>query len=285
MTTNGNSLFVLYGSNAGTCKYLAEDLETAAKDRGYQATMKIMDEATEHLPTNIPVAIITPSYEGRPADNAKKFVAWLESSAGKSLENVKYAIFGVGNSEWSSTFHRIPKLLDGLLPELGAEKIVDSNLVDVRDDLMGPWEDWRDELLTSSGGEAHSVHFDTTVLAVTVNKPQVAIKLAGDEIAEAFVKFNQQVADTQVGPAKRHTEIELPQGTTYDPGGLLSSSNLTNRRLIHALDYLVVLPTNPRSVIRRAANRFKLNLDDVITISGTSKEFLASLPLLLHPHG
>lgn len=39
-------------------------------------------------------------------------------------------------------------------------------------------------------------------------------------------------------------------------------------------DYLVVLPTNPVDLIRRAAQRFGLNLDDIVTVKGTSKAFL-----------
>ncbi|KAI0483400.1 hypothetical protein GGR56DRAFT_671169 [Xylariaceae sp. FL0804] len=39
-------------------------------------------------------------------------------------------------------------------------------------------------------------------------------------------------------------------------------------------DYLVVLPTNPASVIKRAAFRFGLNMDDFITVQSTSKQFL-----------
>lgn len=40
------------------------------------------------------------------------------------------------------------------------------------------------------------------------------------------------------------------------------------------------MPTNPPNVVRRAARRFKLNMDDSIEISGTSKEFLVSGPMI-----
>jgi len=59
-------LLILYGSNAGTCKSLAEDLETFAGPR-FAVTVQTMDHATEHLPKDGPVVIITPSYEGKPA--------------------------------------------------------------------------------------------------------------------------------------------------------------------------------------------------------------------------
>ncbi|KAI1108826.1 cytochrome P450 [Nemania sp. NC0429] len=255
----GQSLLILYGSNAGTCKYFAEDLETAARDRGFNPTVKTMDEGTEQLSKNVPVAIITPSYEGKPADNAKKFVAWLEAGTPDGLKDVQYAVFGAGNSEWVTTYHRIPKLVDEVMPKLGAGKIIGTKLVDVKEDLTGPWEDWRDELLAHFTGKSQSAAVAVPELDVTVEKPETVDLLAGGEIATGLVKENKQIAGPEVGSAKKHMEIELPEGVTYGPG-----------------DYLVVLPTNPPDLIRRAALRFGLNLDDIVTVKGTSKAFLTS---------
>ncbi|KAI1361816.1 cytochrome P450 [Xylaria arbuscula] len=255
----GQSLLILYGSNAGTCKYLAEDLDMAAKNRGFKPIVKTMDEGTEQLSKDTPVVIITPSYEGQPADNARKFVAWLEVGKPENLKGVQYAVFGSGNSEWMNTFHRIPKLVDETMAQLGAKRIIAAQFVDAKEDATGPWEDWRDKLLGSFGGESQPTAVDTPKLEVTVQKPETADMLAGEEIATGLVKENKQIAGLEVGTEKRHMEIELPEGVTYEPG-----------------DYLVVLPTNPPDLIQRAALHFKLNLDDVVTIKGTSKGFLTS---------
>ncbi|KAI8629786.1 cytochrome P450 [Xylariaceae sp. FL1651] len=253
----GKRLLIIYGSNAGTCKYLAEDLETAAKDRGFNPTVKTMDEATELLPKDVPVVVITPSYEGKPADNARKFVAWLETGKPDSLKGVQYAVFGAGNSEWVTTFHRIPKLVDEEMNKLGAKRLIPAKFVDVKEDPVGPWEDWRDELLASSSDGPQPVHASIPELEVTVEKPETADLLAGEKIATGIVRENRLIAEPAVGSAKKHMEVELPEGVTYEPG-----------------DYLLVLPTNPPDTIRRAASRFGLNLDDIVTIKGTSKGFL-----------
>lgn len=260
-------ILILYGSNAGTCKYLAEDMATVAKEQGMQTAVKTMDAVASDLPTDQPVVIITPSYEGRPADNAAHFVSKVESATLGSnvLNGVRHAIFGVGNSEWTATFHRVPKMLDSLMPRLGSKAIVPSGYVDVKEDLVGSWEEWRDGLLAALRGEhidsasSAPVHENTTQLTVTIEKPQSAVQLAGEEIAEGLVLVNKEIAGAEVGPAKRHMEVELPAGMAYEPG-----------------DYLVVLPKNPRSVVTRVVNRFKVNLDDVVTIRGTGKEFLKS---------
>ncbi|KAI1845852.1 hypothetical protein JX266_007939 [Neoarthrinium moseri] len=255
VSASKNPLLILYGSNAGTCKYMAEDLQTMAKERGLNPTVETMDEATEHLPTDQPVAIISPSYEGKPADNARKFVAWVESLKSGALNNVKFSVFGVGNSDWATTFHKIPKLLDQSMPKLGAKAFMPAGFADVKEDLVGPWEDWRDDLLSSIGDEKHPAQ--APELGVKIEKPSMANKLAGAEVSEAMVKSNVEIASAEMGSAKRHMEVELPQGMSYEPG-----------------DYIVVLPTNPPNTVKRAVRRFNLNLDDVITVSGTSKEFL-----------
>ncbi|KAI1756808.1 cytochrome P450 [Xylaria castorea] len=253
----GESLLILYGSNAGTCKYFAEDLETAARDRGFKPTVKTMDEGTERLSKDISVAIITPSYEGKPADNARKFVSWLEASQPDKLKDVQYAVFGAGNSEWASTFHRIPKLVDEMMPKLGAKRIISPKFVNVKEDLIGPWDDWRDELLTSLSGQSQSVANTPSDLEVTIEKSDTADLLAVETTSTGVVRENKQVAGTEVGSAKRHMEVELPEGITYEPG-----------------DYLVVLPTNPLDLVHRVTTRFGLNVTDIITVKGTSKKFL-----------
>lgn len=70
---------LFYGGNAGTCEGLAQILQTSLGDHGFSSPVLSLDAATEGLSRDAANLIITSSYEGRPADNAKKFVAWLES--------------------------------------------------------------------------------------------------------------------------------------------------------------------------------------------------------------
>lgn len=83
--------------------------------------------------------------------------------------------------------------------------------------------------------------------------------LAGSEMSYGVVRENREIADTSVGPAKRHMEVELPKGTTYQTG-----------------DYLVILPLNPPSLVQRVSHRFGVHDDDLIQIQGTKKAYLLS---------
>ncbi|KAF1981914.1 bifunctional P-450/NADPH-P450 reductase [Aulographum hederae CBS 113979] len=259
--TEAKPLTVVYGSNAGTCKNFAEDLAANGEKYGFQVKVQTMDSITEALPTDHPLVIISPSYEGKPADNAKKFVTWLEAhSTNENLaKGVKYAVFGAGNSEWFSTFHRIPKLVNDLLDTTGGQRICDIGLVDVKEDLMGPWEDWTEKLWAAlredSGTTTEVVEKD---IDVKFEPADAVSTLAGEEMSCGIVKENRVVAEaSEFGPEKRHTEIELPEGMSYQTG-----------------DYLVVLPSNHPDDVKRVLRRFKLQADDIVSISGTKKTFL-----------
>ena len=138
-----SKVVIAYGSNAGTCKAFAEDLQTHAPEFGFEASVITLDQATENIPKGIPFVIITSSYEGKPPDNAKKFISWLEvSNSGSALDGVQYALFGVGNSEWASTYHKVPKLIESLIKKQGAKPICNPFFADVKRDCTGDWENW-----------------------------------------------------------------------------------------------------------------------------------------------
>lgn len=263
-TADLKPLAVYYGGNTGTCKAYAEDLQTAAPNFGFDIPEGIcnLDEAVESLPTDKPVLIFTASYEGQPADNAKMFVAWLEGLAKSgntnALHGVTFAVFGAGNSDWPTTFHRIPKLVEELMVKLGAKHILPLGLVDVTGDVLGPYEAWKDALfpvIRELSGATGEVKMEE--LKVDVVQPEAPVNLAGQDINAGLILVNKEIAKRGLGPLKKHMEVLLSPGMTYNGG-----------------DYLVVLPLNPRASIRRVMNRFNLHPDDLLAVSGTNKEYL-----------
>lgn len=252
---------VLYGSNAGTCKSYAEDLESNAARYGFKANVSSLDSATENIPKDHPVIIIEPSYEGKPADNAKKFTAWLESSAEtKKLEGVQYAVFGVGNSDWTHTYHRVPKLTDELFGKMGATRFMETGFANVKEDLMGSWESWSEQMwakLRETSGT--TVEVLNGALKAQITPPKFATYLGGKDIAYGLVQVNKDLGGSEVGLAKKHMEIVLPPNTSYRSG-----------------DYMVVLPLNNTLTAKRVLKRFDLAPDDTIAITGTNKTFLST---------
>ncbi|KAK4626456.1 Bifunctional cytochrome P450/NADPH--P450 reductase [Fulvia fulva] len=246
----------------GTCEALAQSLQTACSDHGFEATIAGLDAATEHAPTDQPVIVITSSYEGQPPDNARKFVHWLGEldPQKQALKHVKYAVFGVGNSDWASTYHKIPRLVDDLAAKNGAQQIISAGFSNVKEDPIGPWEDWSDKLLEVLSGDK-SVTKEKTTLQANIEPDPLSRTLGGMEMNYGTIITNRELAGTEVGPAKRHLEIQLPHDADYQAG-----------------DYLVVQPHNPPESIHRVLAHFDLNDTDLVTFTNSPKKYLPSTP-------
>ena len=88
---------IYFGGNMGTCESLAQTVAQSSATHGFKAVVKPLDEATNSLPKDHPVIIITASYEGEPPDNANTFFTWLKNLDGEPLQGVQYSVFGCGN--------------------------------------------------------------------------------------------------------------------------------------------------------------------------------------------
>lgn len=146
-------IFILYGSNSGTCESMAQSLASGAPRHGYNDVIVCsMDQAVQTVPQNGTrhvLVIITASYEGEPPDNAVEFVRRLEdfSERDTAFKDTSFAIFGCGNHDWARTFHRIPRLVDQRLEMLGGNRLAKIGLADAAsEDMLVAFETWEDEV-------------------------------------------------------------------------------------------------------------------------------------------
>ena len=94
---------VFFGGNMGTCESLAQTVGNVASSHGYKVQIRPLDDATNSLPKDQPVLLITSTYEGQPPDNACKFIEWIEKTKDKPLSGVSFAVFGCGNRKLALT--------------------------------------------------------------------------------------------------------------------------------------------------------------------------------------
>ncbi|PGH21395.1 hypothetical protein AJ80_03312 [Polytolypa hystricis UAMH7299] len=260
---------VFFGGNQGTSESLVQALSRSAPEFGLDMSdIRDLDDVVGNLPIDRPCVIITPSYEGRPPDNGKKFVAWIEKMAaqGEKLPaGIKFAVFGVGNSDWVHTFHRIPILVDETLVQLGAERILEAGFANVKRDLIGPWEAWSEKLCMTLSGTTKQEHPDRIGVDVHIESNSLNIPsqvLPGERMDIGVVIANRELADTSVGAAKRHVDVRLPAGCKYRTG-----------------DYLVVQGRNSDETVFRVMKRFGLSAEDVMSVQSSKKDFLPIQPM------
>ncbi|KQB83306.1 bifunctional cytochrome P450/NADPH--P450 reductase [Corynebacterium oculi] len=257
---NGHNVQILVGSNAGTSRNFARRLAAFATAQGYEVTTLDLDDAVDNLSTDGPVLICTASYEGLPTENAKKFVEWISGDASIDLSGVDYAVFGCGNSEWAATFHRIPTLIDDQLAALGANRIVERGVGDVRSDYVGAFEEWAEglwEAVSELEEVEHSAVSATEKVSLEIvdgGRGETLRTENSEGFVRGVVEESYAMSPTEdEGPihAKHHVAIRLPEGQTYRTG-----------------DYLEVLPRNPQALVDRVLARFNLNSDTRVRLDG-----------------
>ena len=252
-TDNLRPMSILFGSNSGSCESFAGILASEAPTHGFNATIKTLDSAIGSLHCDRPVIVVTSSYEGKPCDNAKQFVAYLES---KPALKINYAVFGAGHHDWVSTYQKIPTYLDEMLEKLGGTRVVERGVGDAAGDFFGAFEAWKENLfqvLRRTGGLQSVISHEKLSIEI-VN----STRNLGQITDVGIVKENKLLVEaSELGPAKRHIEIELPKGQTYRTG-----------------DYLAVLPINPIEVVRRVLKRLELSADTHIKILSSTETFL-----------
>ncbi|GLA42923.1 hypothetical protein AnigIFM63309_011658 [Aspergillus niger] len=252
----GRPICFFYGSNSGTCKALAHRLASDLMPYGFtDQKLAVLDTAVDNLPRDQPVIILTTTYDGQPTDDAKKFVAWLESGKVPALQGISYAVFGCGHHDWTQTFYRIPTLIDELMHKAGATRLAPRGTANAAvSDLFSDLEAWeetsllpalRETFLLSSSSDLDSLNLHQ--LQISLSKPR-RIDLHKD-LMEARVTTVRILTNPDT-PEKRHIEFRFQGDTTLRPG-----------------DHVNVLPVNPPSTVLRVLAQFNLAPDYSITIN------------------
>ena len=261
--SHGTPALVLYGSNLGTTEEYARNLARTADLNGFDVTLAEMDAYAGKLPKSGAVLIACASYNGTPPDNAVKFVDWLERAEPGVAEGVKYAIFGCGHSDWSSTFQATPRIIDDALERLGAERIMDRAEGDARDDIDEQFDGWAGSVWPAIVSSL-SLELDLADAADAAPLYQVERLVASDinTVAQQSgakavpVLENRELQNLEASRrSTRQIEVALPEGMTYRTG-----------------DHLSVVPVNSDELVNRVLKRFGFAANAQIRIQASSSD-------------
>ncbi|KAJ7740485.1 fatty acid hydroxylase [Mycena maculata] len=258
----GVPFYVLYGSNTGTSEAFAQRIANEAPSYGFRPSIGTLDSAVGKVPKDGPVVIVTASFEGEPADNAARFIDYLRHIEGNELENVRFAVFGCGSSDWTATFQKIPIVCDELFERHGGHRLVARGSGDAgKGDFFQTFDDWEAGLWVTPLKEyvtsrAEGLAPTLEITTVDAGKERSAALRQADTLLGRVV---ENLVLTKDGPVKRHIEFELPEGTTARAG-----------------DYVAILPQNPIRDVRRVLARFGLSNEEEVILSSAGP---TSLPL------
>ena len=266
-------LMILFGSNTGASEMFARRIAADAPRQGYKPVVATLDEQVDALVPGTPVIVVTASYEGQAPDNAKKFLAWIESRSATELDGLCFAVFGCGNRQWARTYQFVPKRIDAGFAAAGATRLRPRGEADAGGDFFGAFDEWYEGLWTDLGralGHAVAEKPSAPAFDVEVLKAGRESTLQLNELEQATIVANRELVNlSALDPtrlrSKRHLQIALPAGMQYRSG-----------------DYLAVLPRNAPSNVQRALRRFGLANDTQVVIhkqSGAAAALPADYPI------
>ncbi|NKI20361.1 cytochrome P450 [Paenibacillus dendritiformis] len=258
-------LLVLYGSDMGTAERIAKELADLARLHGIRSEAATLDDRLGKLPEEGALIIITSSYNGKPPNNAKQFVQWLEQVEPGELRGVRYAVFGCGDHNWAATYQAVPRFIDEQLAEKGATRFSLRGEADASGDFekqLEAWKSqmWADAMKTFDLKLNENAEKERSTLSIQYVSGLTETPLAqAYEAVHATIAANRELQQPGSERSTRHIEIELPDGMTYQEG-----------------DHLGVFPSNRKDPIDRILRRFGLREKDqvILTASGASASHL-----------
>ncbi len=251
-------LTIVYGSQTGNSKRIAERLGRAAETAGLAARVY----AAGHYPVKdlarerALVMVVSTQGDGDPPDDARGLIEFLRSRRAPKLEQLSFSVLALGDSSYPK-FCETGRQVDERLGELGAKRLVDRVDCDVDYDTLA--NAWLDRVVTGArdtlGSSAQSA--TVTRLRTAPDEPQ----FSREQPFAAEVIANHSLTGRGATKAVRHLEISLAgSGLTYAPG-----------------DALGVWHENPPAVVSEVLQALHLDGEQPVEIDGAARPLRAWL--------
>jgi sulfite reductase (NADPH) flavoprotein alpha-component len=250
-------LTIVYGSQTGNGKRIAERLGRAAEAAGLAARVyasssyPLKDLAKERLL----VVVVSTQGDGDPPDDARGFIEFISSRRAPKLDQLSFSVLALGDSSYPK-YCETGRQVDERLAALGAKRLFDRIDCDVDyEKLATPWLERvvtgaRDLLGASQQVSASQV---ATVTRLRTAPAEPAFSREQPFAAEVLV--NQSLSGRGATKDVRHLELNLDgSGLTYSPG-----------------DALGVWHENPPAVVGEVLRSLKLDGAEAVEVEGVTK--------------
>jgi sulfite reductase (NADPH) flavoprotein alpha-component len=250
-------LTILYGSQTGNAKNVAERLAQQAREAGVVVRLVRADAypQRELASERLLYIVISTQGDGDPPDDARGLVEFLASRRAPKLPGLQFAVLGLGDSSYPQ-FCAMARRLDERLAELGAKRLFERGEADLDIDTVAvPWA--QRALETAREALKPRAH----LASVTPLRAPAAAVATREHPLEAEVLTNQRITASGSTKDVRHIELSL-QGVDYEPG-----------------DALGVWPRNPPLLVEQILQSVKLDAAASVSVDGathTLREWLES---------
>lgn len=257
----GQRLTVLYGSQTGNAQRIAHTLAARAQAAGVPVRLLRADAypLRELKDERLLYVVISTQGDGDPPEDALGFVEFLHGRKVPALDQLAFAVLGLGDSSYPQ-FCAVGRLLDQRLAALGATRLFACAEADLDiDAVAAPWLDQAqakaEERLRQ---ELHRATVTPLRRAPQPAAPDASREQASREqpaVAELLV--NQRISGRASSRDVRHIELALAgSGLHYQPGDALGVWPQNDDALVQRL--LDVLALDGERVVSHGEQRLPL---------------------------
>ncbi len=251
-----STLTILFGSQTGNAKGVAQGLAEQAQAQGISVDLKSMGEFKPKSIKNVSHLLIIASTngEGEPPDDALALHEFLSSKKAPKLENLHYSVLALGDTSYEF-YCQTGKDFDEYLTKLGAKKITER--VDCDVDYESESQIWSVNIVA----KAKELLGNNETLADVVNISSASMPTVG--VMSSYTKqspylaqlsLSQKITGRDSAKDVRHIEIDLADsGLTYQVG-----------------DALGVWFENDIELVAEIIVELSLSAEDVVDVSGDS---------------
>lgn len=248
-------LTILYGSQTGNAKALAQDYKSKAESAGIKVKLLSMaDYKAKQLKNETHLVIVVSTHgEGDAPDDAVELHEFVASKKAPKLPDLKYAVLGLGDTSYEF-FCQTAKDFDQRLAALGAKSISDRVDCDVDYDTAA--NAFIDQITTQLKEELTAKQSQVVQLPVPghTQVAAVASEYTKKNPFTATLGESQKITGRDSIKDIRHIEISLEDsGIEYQPG-----------------DALGIWFTNDQALVDELLTLTSINADDEVTVGDES---------------
>jgi sulfite reductase (NADPH) flavoprotein alpha-component len=244
--TSSKEVTILYGSQTGNAKGLANKSKTTLEGKGFQVTVSAM---SDFKPNNLKkvknlLIIVSTHGEGDPPDNALTFHEFLHGKRAPKLGDLNFSVLSLGDSSYEF-FCQTGKQFDARLEELGGTRLYPRFDCDL--DYDEPAAEWLEGVISSLGEAKGGIPLQTQgISAQTVESTYSRTNPFRAEVLENL-NLNGRGSNKET----RHLELSLEgSGLSFQPG-----------------DSLGIYPENDPELVNQLLGELKWKPEESVTIN------------------
>ncbi|MFY2763375.1 assimilatory sulfite reductase (NADPH) flavoprotein subunit [Arenimonas sp. MALMAid1274] len=236
-------LSIVYGSQTGNAKRLAEALARQAEGAGLAVRLLRADAypLRELKDERLLYVVISTQGDGDPPDDARGLVEHLLGKRAPALKQLRFAVLGLGDSSYPQ-FNATGRQIDARLAELGGQRLFERGEADLDfETVTTPW------LARALDAAREQLKASAPLATVTPLRPAVTAPSpwTRDQPYAAPLLANQRLTGRHSRKDVRHLELSLEgSGLSYAPG-----------------DALGVWPHNPPALVDAVLAELSLDAD------------------------